>query len=150
MSLSAALIAAAALSGSTVADADTCDAQKTFTLVVHGGTARAGNVPEDRLIFMRKMLSRARGDLRRGAHGVDIVEDVISQMEDSGLFNAGQAAISNRDGFVETDASIMDGATMNAGAVASMRGIKNPIKAARLVMDETRHVMMVGDRLTKE
>ncbi|MEM9233231.1 MAG: isoaspartyl peptidase/L-asparaginase, partial [Pseudomonadota bacterium] len=105
-----------------------------------------GQMPEAKLVLMRKMLSRARTDLRRGAHGVDVVEDVIMQMEDSGLFNAGRAAITNRDGFVETDASIMDGKDLNAGSVASMRYVKNPIRAARLVMDETRHVMMVGDR----
>ena len=141
------LLAATALSGAAAAaEPAKCDAREEFTLVVHGGTARAGNVPEARLVFMRKMLSGARRDLRRGAHGIDVDEDVITQMEDSGLFNAGQAAISNREGFVETDASIMDGAKMNAGSVASMRYIKNPIRAARLVMDETRHVMMVGDR----
>ena len=67
-------------------------------------------------------------------------------MENSGLFNAGKAAITNSAGYVETDASIMDGRTLDAGAVASQRRIKNPIRAARLVMDKTRHVMMVGDR----
>lgn len=139
------LLAASSFSAQETQTAS-CNAQENFTLVVHGGTARAGQVPEARLVFMRKMLSRARRDLRRGAHAVDVVEDVVSQMEDSGLFNAGQAAITNRDGFVETDASIMDGRNLEAGSVASMRFVKNPIRAARLVMDETRHVMMVGDR----
>jgi beta-aspartyl-peptidase (threonine type) len=95
---------------------------------------------------MEKMLNRARRDVRRGASALDTVEDLIVQMEDSGLFNAGRAAISNAEGYVETDASIMDGRDLDAGAVASMRLLKNPIRAARLVMDGTRHVMMVGDR----
>lgn len=145
MSVSA-LIAAAALSSGAAADTTPCRAQENFVLVVHGGTARAGQVPEAKLVFMRKMLGRARNDLKRGAHGIDVVEDVVTQMEDSGLFNAGRAAIANQEGFVETDASIMDGQTLNAGSVASMRYVKNPITAARLVMDKTRHVMMVGDR----
>ena len=137
------LIAAAALA---VQPAERCDAQDAYAIVVHGGTARAGQVPEDRLVFIRKGLAEARRDLREGAHAVDVVEDIVAKMERSGLFNAGRASIVNADGYVELDASIMDGATMQAGAVASMTGLKSPISAARLVMDETRHVMMVGDR----
>ena len=137
------LIAAAALAAQ---DAPACRAQDAYAIVVHGGTARAGQVPEDRLVFIRKALADARGDLRKGAHAVDVVEDVVAKMERSGLFNAGRASIVNADGYVENDASIMDGASMEAGAVASMTGLRSPISAARLVMDETRHVMMVGDR----
>ena len=138
-----ALIAAAALAAQ---DAPACRAQDAYAIVVHGGTARAGQVPEDRLVFIRKALADARGDLREGAHAVDVVEDVVVKMEQSGLFNAGRASIVNADGYVENDASIMDGASLEAGAVASMTGLRSPISAARLVMDETRHVMMVGDR----
>lgn len=123
-----------------------CRAQDTYAIVVHGGTARAGQVPEDRLVFIRKALADARGDLRKGARSLDVAEDVIAKMEASGLFNAGRASITNAQGYVENDASIMDGRTLEAGAVASMTGLKSPINAARLVMDETRHVMMVGDR----
>lgn len=141
-----ALAASAAILGAASIADTPCRSQDTYVVVVHGGTARAGQVPEARLVFIEKMLNRARTDLRRGATAIDTVEDLVRQMEDSGLFNAGRAAISNAGGFVETDASIMDGREMNAGAVASMRLIKNPITAARLVMDETRHVMMVGDR----
>jgi len=132
--------------GVTGSGKEQCRTQDSVVIVMHGGTARAGQVPEARLLFMRKVLNNARADLRRGATALDTVEDVITQMENSGLFNAGRAAIHNAAGFVETDASIMDGRTRNAGAVASMRTIKNPISAARLVMDKTRHVMMVGDR----
>ena len=122
-----------------------CDGE-AWGIILHGGTARAGNVPQERLDFMRALLTRMKDSLSRGATSVDTVEAAIVAMEDSGLFNAGKAAINNAGGFVETDASIMDGDTMKAGAVGSMITVKNPIRAARLVMDETRHVMMVGTR----
>ncbi|WOI53213.1 isoaspartyl peptidase/L-asparaginase family protein [Parvularcula sp. LCG005] len=123
-----------------------CKAQDNFTIVAHGGTARKGPEPAARLVFLKKILGDARRDLRNGATALDTVETTIELMENSGLFNAGRGAISNEAGFVETDASIMDGRTMNAGSIASMTRIRNPITGARLVMDETRHVMMVGDR----
>ncbi len=140
MSAVLALLASAAL------QAAPCDAQEEFTIVVHGGTARAGQVPEERLAFIRETLAAARADLSGGAHAVDVVGDVVEAMEASGLFNAGRASIVNAAGYVENDASIMDGRTMEAGAVASVTSLRSPIRAARLVMDETRHVMMVGDR----
>lgn len=122
-----------------------CDARTRFAIIVHGGTSSGKAYPE-RLAFIERMLSERRAELEAGARAIDIVETALVAMEDSGLFNAGKAAITNSAGFVETDASIMDGRTLDAGAVASQRAIKNPIRAARLVMDKTRHVMMVGDR----
>lgn len=123
----------------------TCDARTRFAIIVHGGTSSGKAYPE-RLAFIEAMLTKRRAELTAGARAIDIVEAAIVAMEDSGLFNAGKAAITNSAGYVETDASIMDGRSLDAGAVASQRAIKNPIRAARLVMDETRHVMMVGDR----
>lgn len=128
------------------AQSDSCDGDGAWGIILHGGTARAGNVPQERLDLMKGLLTDLRNDIAGGASALDSVEKAIITMEDSGLFNAGKGAIANAGGFVETDASIMDGATLNAGAVGSMRALKNPINAARLVMDETRHVMMVGDR----
>ena len=128
------------------ANAESCEAQENFGIIVHGGTAKDGKVPTERLVFMRALLADIKSDLQEGATAIDSIEKTIIAMEDSGLFNAGKAAINNSAGFVETDSSIMDGKTMEAGATASMRNIKNPIRAARLVMDKTRHVMMVGDR----
>ena len=139
------LLAALAIQA-TDATPERCRAQDEFAIIVHGGTASAGAVPEARLTFIRSMLADARADLRRGARAVDVVEETVATMEASGLFNAGRASITNAEGYVENDASIMDGRTREAGAVASMTGLKSPIAAARLVMDETRHVMMVGDR----
>lgn len=122
-----------------------CDARTRFAIIVHGGTSSGKAYPE-RLAFIETMLTERRAELDSGARAIDIVETALVAMEDSGLFNAGKAAITNSAGYVETDASIMDGRTLDAGAVASQRAIKNPIRAARLVMDKTRHVMMVGDR----
>lgn len=125
-------------------DAD-CDARTRFAIIVHGGTSSGKAYPE-RLAFIETMLTERRAELKAGARAIDTVETAIVAMENSGLFNAGKAAITNSAGFVETDASIMDGRTLDAGAVASQQTLKNPIRAARLVMDKTRHVMMVGDR----
>jgi len=122
-----------------------CDARTRFAIIVHGGTSSGAENPE-RLAFIEAMLTERRAELELGARAIDTVETALVAMEDSGLFNAGKAAITNSAGYVETDASIMDGRTLDAGAVASQRAIKNPIRAARLVMDQTRHVMMVGDR----
>ncbi len=122
-----------------------CEAQTRFAIIVHGGTS-SGEARPKRLAFIETMLADRRAELNAGASAIDTVEAAIVAMEDSGLFNAGKAAITNSAGYVETDASIMDGRNLNAGSVASQRAIKNPIRAARLVMDETRHVMMVGDR----
>jgi beta-aspartyl-peptidase (threonine type) len=82
--------------------------------------------------------------LSKGASSVDAVEAAIRVMEDSPLFNAGRGAVFTNLGRNEMDASIMDGATLNAGAVASVTGIKHPITAAREVMTHSRHVMLVG------
>jgi beta-aspartyl-peptidase (threonine type) len=95
---------------------------------------------------MRDTLAKAREALRSGAHALDVVETVVRTFEDSGSFNAGKGAIANRADFVETDASIMDGDGLRAGSVASMTHIKNPVSAARLVMEKSPHVLMVGDR----
>ena len=65
-------------------------------------------------------------------------------LEDNPLFNAGRGAVLNRDGMAELDASVMDGRTLAAGAVSGLRHVKNPIDLARLVMDHSPHVMLVG------
>ena len=125
--------------------AQSCDAQTRHAIIVHGGTSSGKAYPE-RLAFIEDMLSERRAELEAGASALDVTERAIIAMEDSGLFNAGRGAISNLGGFVETDASIMDGRDRDAGAVASLTGIKNPIRAARRVMEDTTHVMFVGTR----
>lgn len=139
------LLLTSACSSVAFAQVAPCDVQDNFAIIVHGGTS-SGDLNQDRIDFMTALMAEQREALATGVKALDVVEATIVTMEDSGLFNAGRAAITNASGFVETDASIMDGRTLDAGAVASQLTLKNPIRAARLVMEETRHVMMVGDR----
>jgi beta-aspartyl-peptidase (threonine type) len=82
--------------------------------------------------------------LADGAAGLNVVETIIKQMEDSELFNAGRGCVLNEQGEHELDASIMDGKTLACGAVAGIKTTRYPISLARKVMTETRHVMLSG------
>lgn len=90
-----------------------------------------------------------RDMLAGGATALDVCEAVIRSMEDNPMFNAGVGAVFNEQGEHELDASIMDGSTMQCGAVAGVRTIKNPISLARKVMTETRHVLLAGEGAEK-
>jgi beta-aspartyl-peptidase (threonine type) len=120
-------------------------------LVIHGG---AGTIDPGKLTpdlekqyhaSLRHALEAGYRVLQNGGTSLEAVEAAVCVMEDDSLFNAGRGSVFSSDGHNEMDASIMDGATHKAGAVASVRGIRNPIRAARLVMDQTSHVMLVGD-----
>ncbi|MGH7429431.1 MAG: isoaspartyl peptidase/L-asparaginase, partial [Candidatus Methylomirabilaceae bacterium] len=87
--------------------------------------------------------------LRRGASSVDAVEKTIRVLESSGLFNAGIGSRLQLDRVRRMDASIMEGRTLRAGAVAAIERIRHPISAARLVMEETEHVLLVGEPATR-
>jgi beta-aspartyl-peptidase (threonine type) len=87
--------------------------------------------------------------LQQGGPSVIAVECTIGLLEQSGLFNAGRGSNRQLDGVQRMDASIMEGANLRAGAVASVEGIVHPIAAARLVMEETEHVLLVGSWATK-
>jgi beta-aspartyl-peptidase (threonine type) len=87
--------------------------------------------------------------LDRGSSALVAVEQTIRVLERSGLFNAGTGAHLQLDGVRRMDASIMEGDSLRAGAVASIEGIVHPISAARLVMEETDHVLLVGPMATK-
>ncbi len=89
-------------------------------------------------------LSEGHGLLKAGRPAVSVVEEVIRRLEDSGLFNAGRGSNRQLDGVCRMDASIMEGHDLRAGAVASIEGIVHPVTAARLVMEETAHVLLVG------
>jgi beta-aspartyl-peptidase (threonine type) len=121
-----------------------CESDQTFTIVLHGGSVfwRGNHAPK--LPVMKQILTDARSALSSGARAIDVVEAVIASMENSGLYNAGKGAIANQAGVIELDASIMDGRELKAGAVAAVKAVRNPIIAARLVMDKSEHVMMVG------
>ena len=125
--------------------------QPPVTLVIHGGagTILRGNMTAEREAEYRQKMEEALNAgyaiLEQGGSSLDAVEAVIALLEDSPLFNAGKGSVFNNKGKIEMDASIMDGKTLNAGAVAGVSNVKNPIKLARLVMDKSPHVMMVGD-----
>jgi beta-aspartyl-peptidase (threonine type) len=119
-------------------------------LVIHGG---AGTIDPDKIspekekayhAALAQALEAGYRILQDGGSSLDAVQAAICVMEDSPLFNAGRGSVFTHNGRNEMDASIMNGATHMAGAVASVTGIKNPIKAARAVMEKTSHVMLVG------
>lgn len=143
MRVLAGLIAASAVQGA--AAQEPCEKTDTFALILHGGFLGAKDKVEPRHYeLMRELVKRGRASLERGAVGLDVVVEAIASMEDSGILDAGKGSIVNSAGFTETDASLMDGGTGRSGAVAAMQRIKNPIRAARLVMDRTTHVLFVG------
>src|SRR5215213_1947605 len=126
------------------------DAKGKVMLVIHGGagTITKASMTEEREREYRAALELAlktgHAVLMKGGSSLDAVEATIRTMEDSPLFNAGKGAVFTHDGKNELDAAIMDGKNKRAGAVAGVTIIKNPISAARAVMEKSKHVMMVG------
>ncbi|HVE71566.1 MAG TPA: isoaspartyl peptidase/L-asparaginase [Thermoanaerobaculia bacterium] len=124
-------------------------AQKAM-LVIHGGAGtitRKGMSAEMEQQYragLEQALRAGHGLLTRGGSSLDAVEAAIRAMEDNPLFNAGKGAVFTHEGRNELDASIMDGRTKAAGAVAGVTIIRNPITAARAVMEKSKHVMMAG------
>ena len=125
----------------------TCAAQARYSIVVHGGYVgeERPDWPDTAVKQLtRQIVSRGRERLAQGASALDVVVESIVAFEDSGQVDAGKGSFENSAGFVETDASLMVGSTGRSGAVAAMQKLKNPILAARLVMDKTPHVLFVG------
>ena len=125
-------------------------AAPAYALVIHGGagTILRENMTPERETAIREALTTAllAGEevLRNGGSAVDAVERAIWTMEDSPYFNAGKGAVFTNAGINELDASIMDGASRNAGAVGGVTTIKHPISAARAVMEKSEHVLLSG------
>ncbi|WP_082576656.1 MULTISPECIES: isoaspartyl peptidase/L-asparaginase [unclassified Lysobacter] len=124
--------------------------ERPIALVIHGG---AGFVPRDALseadrkaahADLNRALDAGYGVLQGGGSALDAVSAVVVVLEDSPIFNAGKGAVFNARGGHELDASIMEGHTRRAGAVAGVTTIKNPIKLARAVMEHSPHVMLAG------
>jgi isoaspartyl peptidase/L-asparaginase-like protein (Ntn-hydrolase superfamily) len=140
------LIVTSALSGVALGqDSAGCSTQPRYTILVHGGTAAtAADVTAARREAIHAVVSDAQHALAAGAAAVDVVVDAIVKLENSGLMDAGKGSFRNTAGYTETDASLMDGRTGKTGAVAAMQRLKNPILAARLVMDKTPHVFFAG------
>ncbi|HEX9927232.1 MAG TPA: isoaspartyl peptidase/L-asparaginase [Pyrinomonadaceae bacterium] len=127
----------------------------TLGIVIHGGAGvitRGSLTPEQekeyRVVLEQAVLAGYKV-LQAGGTSLDAVEAAVRIMEDSPLFNAGKGAVFTSEGTNELDASIMDGKTLKAGAVATLKHIKNPISLARLVMQKSPHVMMIGEGAEK-
>ena len=125
-------------------------AAPTWSFAIHGG---AGVIERDSLspaqdAAYRAALTRAleagAAVLRDGGAALDAVEAAVRIMEDDPLFNAGRGAVFTAEGRNELDAAVMDGATLNAGAVAGLTTTRHPVAAARAVMDRSPHVMLIG------
>jgi beta-aspartyl-peptidase (threonine type) len=117
-------------------------------LVIHGGAGVAGKMSAEEEAAYRKELDRAldagNAVLQKGGKAIDAVVAAIVVMEESPLFNAGKGAVYNAKGGHELDASIMEGHTRRAGAVAAVTTVRNPIKLAQSVMDHSEHVMLAA------
>ncbi|HEX5340687.1 MAG TPA: isoaspartyl peptidase/L-asparaginase [Gammaproteobacteria bacterium] len=122
-----------------------------IAIVIHGGAGtilRKDMTPQMEQQYraaLKQALEAGHAVLEKGGHSLDAVQAAIEVMENSPLFNAGRGAVFAHNGKNEMDAAIMDGATLEAGAVADVQHIKNPIALARLVMEKTPHVLLVGD-----
>ncbi len=130
-------------------------AEKPFGLVLHGGAGvidRAGLTPAREAEYRAKLTEAREAGyaiLEKGGTALDAVGAVIVILEDSPLFNAGKGAVFTADGTCELDASIMDGRTQAAGAIAGVKRIQNPITLARAVMEKSNHVMLSGEGAEK-
>ncbi len=124
--------------------------ERSWALAIHGGAggaAKGSMTPEQEKKYTDKLseaLKIGSDILSKGGRSLDAVEAVVKFMEDCPLFNAGKGAVLNADGKAELDASVMDGATGMAGAVAGVTTVRNPVSAARMVMEKTPHVMLAG------
>src|SRR5215210_2802894 len=122
-----------------------------FSLAVHGGAgtlrrdamspARAGQYHAG----LRRALAAGRDILAAGGSALDAVTAAVVALEDDALFNAGRGAVFTSAGTQEMDAAIMEGRERRAGAVAGVFGPKNPVLAARAVMERSPHVLLIGD-----
>lgn len=124
--------------------------QKKYVMVIHGGAGtilKKNMTPEKEAIYIKVLteaLQAGYAKIKEGKTSLDAVEATIHVLENDPHFNAGKGAVFTHDGRNELDAAIMDGKTLMAGAVAGVTTVKNPISAARAVMEKSEHVMMVG------
>jgi len=124
--------------------------QNEFAIVIHGGAGtilKENMTPEKEAAYQATLEEAIRVGyeiLKHGGSSIEAVQKTINVMEDSPLFNAGKGAVFTNSGTNEHDASIMDGKTLNAGASAGTKTVKNPIDLARAIMDNSPHVMLSG------
>ncbi|MCG8579364.1 MAG: isoaspartyl peptidase/L-asparaginase [Bacteroidales bacterium] len=124
--------------------------KQEWALALHGG---AGNMDKTKFSeadiksyenALKEALEIGKSALADGQSSLDVVEMVVRNLEDNPLFNAGKGSVFTNDGRNELDAAIMDGRNLNAGAVAGVGDIRNPVSAARLVMEQSPHVLLIG------
>ena len=124
--------------------------QAPVTILLHGGSGRlhpVGTPFVHEVAYTRTLTEAAQAGfavLSGGGSSVDAVETSLKILEDSPLFNAGQGSVFSHAGHNEMDAALMDGARLQAGAVAGVRTVKNPISGARAVMERSAHVLLTG------
>ncbi len=135
----------------TMSSNDQQPERAAWALALHGGagTIKREYLSAEREADIREALNTAlsigEDILKNGGTSLDAVEAVIMSLENSPHFNAGKGAVFTSEGHNELDASMMDGKTKNAGAVGGIRTIKNPIRAARAVLEHSEHVMLTGE-----
>lgn len=124
---------------------------KTFSIAIHGGAGtlvKGMMTPEleaQYKLALQHALDAGYALLENGKTAIEAVEEAVKLLEDSHLFNAGKGAVFTATETHEMDASIMDGKTLNAGAVSLITGIKNPVSLARDVMEKSEHVFLAGE-----
>lgn len=123
----------------------------TFSIAIHGGAGtlvKGMMTPELESQYKQALkvaLERGYDVLDKGGTAIDAVEEAVKLLEDSPLFNAGKGSVFTANETHEMDASIMDGKTLNAGAVSLISGIKNPVSLAKDVMEKSEHVFLAGE-----
>lgn len=125
-------------------------ASGSWSIAIHGGAGVLEKVapPAERAEYAQGLaaaLQIGRDELARGGTAMDAVQKVVQALEEDPHFNAGKGAVFTYDGTHELDASIMDGTTLKCGAVAGVKTVKSPIGLARLVMEKSPHVLLMGD-----
>lgn len=120
-----------------------------WAIAIHGGAGViskdiADEKKQEYFAALEAALTLGRDMLDRGDKGLDVVEAVIRRLEDTPLFNAGKGAVFTHEGAHELDAAIMDGSTLECGAVAGLTSVRNPISLARHVMEDSEHVFLLG------
>ncbi len=139
-----------AVNQETPVSSTTCEDRPAYAMVIHGGagTITRENMTPEKEESIRKVLGEAldagENILKNGGNSIDAVIATINVMENSEHFNAGKGAVFTHEGINELDASIMNGANLDAGAVGGVTVVKNPINAARAVMENSPHVMLSG------